>query len=183
MVSDTMAGLRLRGAPTTEHLDTAALDGFRFADGGGFPPSYRAFVRHAGWGRAFGRWLVYPPVLPGYADGWHGRGAELTDRLRATYRDGRREEFDWMVEPDGHWSLPDSLEVFAWSENGDALLWDSASRDAEGEFPVWESRALDSLHHLGADLHTALRSVRARSAGLLGPRPYDVEPLPATRLR
>lgn len=177
-----MTDLRLRDSPTIEHIDLKALDGYRFSDGGGFPASYRAFVRRAGWGRVFGLWLVYPPVLPGYADGWQGRGAELTRRFRASYREGESEAFDWMVEPDGRWSLAPSLEVFAWSENGDALLWDSASRSAEGEFPVWESRSFNSLHYLGADLSAALRLLRARSVDVLGPRPFDVDPLPATRL-
>ncbi|MFI2209818.1 hypothetical protein [Streptomyces sp. NPDC020141] len=182
MVSDAITGLRLRGVPTVGHIDFEALDAYRFADGGGFPASYRAFVRRAGWGRAFGLWLVYPPVLPGYADGWHGRGTELTRRFRASCRDGENEAFDWMVEPDGNWSLPASLEVFAWSENGDALLWNSSARDPDGEFPVWESRSLNSLHRLGSDLHQALPLIRARSADTLGSRPFDVEPLRAARL-
>ncbi|MDX2565525.1 hypothetical protein PV371_39325, partial [Streptomyces sp. TX20-6-3] len=127
MISDPIADLRLLGSPTIEHIDFDVLDGYRFADGEGFPASYRAFVRHAGWGRAFGLWLVYPPVRSGYADGLHGRGTQLTSRFRASYRDGESEAFDWMVEPDGHWSLAATLEVFAWSENGDALLWDTGS--------------------------------------------------------
>ncbi|MEE1766799.1 hypothetical protein PUR34_00790 [Streptomyces sp. JV185] len=180
MISDSIADLRLLGSPTIEHIDFEALYGYRFADGEGFPASYRAFVRHAGWGRAFGLWLVYPPVRSGCADGLHGRGTQLTKRFRASYRDGETEAFDWMVEPDGHWSLAAPLEVFAWSENGDALLWNTASRNTDGEFPIWESRALDSLHYLGADLRQAL--VRERSVSIFGPRPFDVEPLPATHL-
>ncbi|WEH33066.1 hypothetical protein PZB75_06555 [Streptomyces sp. AM 4-1-1] len=182
MISDAMTELRLRDSPTSRHIDFGALDGYRFADGEGFPASYRAFVRYAGWGRTFGLWLIYPPVRPGYADGLHGRGAQLTKRFRASYRDGEREAFDWMVEPDGHWSLAATLEVFAWSENGDALLWNSASRTTDGEFPIWESRGVDSLHHLGTDLREALPLMRERSDSVFGPRPFDVEPLPATRL-
>lgn len=174
-----MADLRLRDSPMIEHIDFEALDGYRFADGEGFPPSYRAFVRRA---RTFGLWLVYPPVRSGYADGLHGRGAQLTSRFRASYRDGEIERFDWMVEPDGHWSLAATLEVFAWSENGDALLWNSASRNTDGEFPIWESRDFDSLHYLGTDLCEALPLVRERSVSIFGSRPFDVEPLPATRL-
>ncbi len=86
-----------------------------------------------------------------------------------------------MVEPDGHWSLAATLEVFAWSENGDALLWDIGSRNAAGEFPIWESRAFDSLYYLGADLRKALSLIRARSDSIFGHRPFDVESLPATR--
>ncbi|MGW4220534.1 hypothetical protein ACWEJZ_26400 [Streptomyces bacillaris] len=182
MVSDPITELRRPDAPTVEHIDFDTLDGYRFADGGGLPGSYRAFVRHAGWGRLFGLWLVYPPVHPGYADGLHGRGAQLTRRLRASYRDGESEAYDWMVEPDGDWTLAAALEVFAWSENGDALLWNSASRDADGEFPVWESRGINSLRYLGTDLRAALPLVRARSVRTPGSTPYDVEPLPATRL-
>lgn len=180
MISDPIAELRLLGSPTTEHIDFEALDGYRFADGEGLPTSYRAFVRHAGWARAFGLWLVYPPVRPGYADGLHGRGTQLTTRFRASYREGESEGFDWMVEPDGNWSLSATLEVFAWSENGDALLWDSASRNTDGEFRIWESCAFDSLQYLGADLRAALPLMLDRSIGIFGPRPFDVEPLPTT---
>ncbi|QCQ93144.1 hypothetical protein [Rhodococcus sp. SGAir0479] len=50
--------LRVHGTPTLAHLDLALLETFTFADGGGFPPSYRDFVRDLGWGRLFGLWLV-----------------------------------------------------------------------------------------------------------------------------
>lgn len=165
-----------------EHIDLVALDSFRFADGGGFPASYRAFVQRAGWGRSFGLWLIYPPVLPGYADGWQGRSAHLTSRFRTAYEDGQVEDFDWMIEPDGTWPLAKSLEVFGWSENGDALLWDTAARHADGEFAVWESRSLNSLHLLGANLDEALPLIRDRAMALFGPDLRDFESLPAVRL-
>ncbi|MFJ7200264.1 MULTISPECIES: hypothetical protein [unclassified Streptomyces] len=44
MVRDALTELRLRGAPTTEHIDIEALGAYRVADGGGFPSSYSAFV-------------------------------------------------------------------------------------------------------------------------------------------
>lgn len=165
-----------------EHIDLVALDGYRFADGGGFPASYRTFIRCAGWGRSFGLWLIYPPVLPGYADGWQGRGGHLTTYFRTAYEDGQAEDFDWMIEPDGTWPLAQSLEVFGWSENGDALLWDTATRDADGEFPVWESRSVNSLHLIGANLDDALPRMRERSTALFGADLPDFEPLPAVRL-
>lgn len=86
-----------------------------------------------------------------------------------------------MVEPDATWSLPRSLHVFGWSENGDALLWDTASRGADGEFPVWESRSLNSLHRLGESLFEALPSIRTQTLRLLGPHTYDIEPLLPSR--
>lgn len=147
------------GSPA--HIDQYALDAFRFPDGGGFPDSYREFVRSFGWARTFGLWLIYPPVLPGYADG-RGRAENLTARFRAGYRDGRAEGFDWMVEPDGDWALTETLEVFGWSENGDALLWDVSTRDDRGEFPVWESRGCNALALLGPDLDVALAQLRER---------------------
>lgn len=174
--------LTVNGPPTLEHIDFAALDTYRFPDGGGFPDSYRTFVRSAGWARSFGLWLIYPPVLPGYADGWRGRAGNLTSRFHTAYADGRSEKFDWMVEPDADWALAGSLHVFGWSENGDALLWDTAARGADGEFPVWESRSLNSLHRLGDGLRDALPRVRARAVSLSGSLPYDIEPLPPARL-
>jgi hypothetical protein len=169
--------LTVDGRPTLEHIDFALMDSYRFPDDNGFPGSYRAFIRHAGWARTFGLWLIYPPVLPGFADGWQGRARNLTAHLHSVYREGQDDEFDWMIEPDGDWSLPDSLQVFGWSENGDALLWDTASRGTDGEFPVWESRSFNSLHRLGGSLYEALPSIRTRTASLFGPRTFDIEPL------
>ena len=169
------------GLPTLEHIDFDFLDSFRFPDGEGFPDSYRAFIRHAGWARTLGLWLIYPPDLSGFADGWKGRAGHLTAHLHRVYREGRDEEFDWMVEPDATWSLPRSLHVFGWSENGDALPWDTASRGADGEFPVWESRSLNSLHRLGESLFEALPSIRTQTLRLLGPHTYDIEPFLPTR--
>ncbi|MGW0041301.1 hypothetical protein [Rhodococcus sp. NPDC003348] len=121
-------------SPSFEHVDFEALDSFRFPDGGGYPQSYREFVRSCGWARTFGPWLIYPPVQPGFADG-RARAANLTEHFHTVFRDGEEEEFDWMIEPDGSWDLAERLEVFGWSENGDLLLWDVASRNADEEFP------------------------------------------------
>ena len=68
--------------PTTSHIDTGALATHRFADGGGYPPSYRTFVEQYGWGRTFGLWLIYPPVRDGFADG-RSRAEHLADRFRS----------------------------------------------------------------------------------------------------
>lgn len=171
--------MTVNGRPTLEHIDLEVLDSCRFPDGSGVPESYRAFIRYAGWGRL---WLIYPPVLPGFADGLQGRAEKLTTHFRAVYREGQEEDFDWMVEPDADWSRPVSLRVFGWSENGDALLWDTASRAPDGEFAVWESRSLDALHKLGGSLSEALPLIRARAHGLFGSPGHDVEPLPAVRL-
>ncbi len=174
------SSIRCQGVPTLEHLDLGVLDTYRFADGGGFPESYRGFVRSLGWGRLFGLWLVYPPVLEGYADGWQARSRILTERLGEAYRDGQDEGYDWMVEPDGDWSLVDSLRVFAISENGDVLLWDTAVRDGRGEFPVYCSQGMNSLRLLGPSLDAAAPVLRAEV--LSGESEFDFEPLAAQRL-
>lgn len=170
------------GGPSTAHIDFAALESFRFPDGLGYPPSYQAFVRECGWARTFGLWLIYPPVLPGYADG-RERADNLTARFLDSYLDGQSEEFDWMVEPDGTWGTPASLRVFGWSENGDALLWDTSERRRDGEFPVWESRGLNALHLLGGSLAEALPLLRERANAHSEPADgVDVEPLTPARL-
>ncbi|NKT04848.1 hypothetical protein GS485_08705 [Rhodococcus hoagii] len=173
---------RVHGTPTVSHLDLALLETFTFADASGFPPSYRDFVRNLGWGRLFRSWLVYPPVLDGYADGWQARSRILTERLQETYRDGRTEDFDWMIEPDGDWSLIDSLRVFAISENGDVLVWDTAARDGHGELPVYCSQGMNSLRLLGRSLDAAVTVLRAESVELFGENEFDLEPLDAQRL-
>ncbi|MGF7124799.1 SMI1/KNR4 family protein [Rhodococcus sp. AG1013] len=165
-------------APDT-HIDVDFLDTFRFPDGAGFPDSYRAFVRELGWGRLFGLWLVYPPVRGGYAAA--ARPGARSSRAKA-YRDGQVEEFDWMIEPDGNWALVDSLQVFAISENGDVLLWDTAARDERGEFPVYCSQRMNSLRLLGPSLDAAAPVLRAESATLFGATEVDFEPLAAQRL-
>ncbi len=180
MPGSPIDALSLAGSPTLEHIDLAALDGFRFADGAGYPPSYRAFVRHSGWARAFGLWLIYPPVLDGYADGVSGRGRVLTQRLREEYRESREEGFDWVVEPDGDWELVGRLEVFGWSENGDLLLWETTARDASGEFPIWESARMQSLHRRGTALDQVFTGLRERAGSLA--RDANLQPLGATRL-
>jgi hypothetical protein len=174
--------LKVNGRPTLEHVDLELLDSYRFPDGAGFPESYRAFIRHSGWARLFGLWLIYPPVVNGFADGLEGRGENLTARFHAVYREGRAEGLNWMVEPDADWSLPPSLRVFGWSENGDALLWDTSSRTPDGEFAVWESRSLDALHKLGGSLSEALPLIRARAHQSFGSSGHDIEPLSAVRL-
>ncbi|AQA25549.1 hypothetical protein BTZ20_0749 [Rhodococcus sp. MTM3W5.2] len=162
-------------SPSFEHVDFEALDSFRFPDGGGYPQSYREFVRSCGWARTLGLWLIYPPVQPGFADG-RARAANLTEHFHTVFRDGEEEEFDWMIEPDGSWDLAERLEVFGWSENGDLLLWDVASRNADEEFPVWESRGMNTLHLLGSSLDEALLKLRERSEAQV------IEPLRPARL-
>jgi hypothetical protein len=179
------AWIRVDLPRTSEHVDFRALDEYRFDDGRGFPGSYRCFVRELGWGRLFGLWLVYPPVRPGYADGWHGRSRNLRDRLRAMYREGEAAGYDWMIEPDGHWAMVDTLYPFAFSENGAYLLWDVAARDAAGEFPVYRSARMDSIELVGPSLDVAMRRLQADAIALgaeFVPVEVDFEPLPAVAL-
>jgi len=176
------SSIRVQGTPTVSHLDLDLLESYAFPDGSGFPASYSDFVRNLGWGRLFGLWLVYPPVLAGHADGWQARSRILTERVREAYHDGRSEKFDWMVEPDGDWALIDSLRVFAISENGDVLLWDTAARDGRGEFPVYCSQRMNSLRLLGPTLDAAIAVLRAEAVGLFGENEFDLEPLGAQRL-
>lgn len=174
--------LSLAGPATVEHIDFDALDSFRFADGEGFPESYKTFVQRAGWARTLGMWLIYPPVRTGYADG-RQRAVNLTARFLAMYEDGQAEEFDWMVEPDGDWDSARSLQVFGWSENGDALLWDTSARDEHGEFAVWQSLSLNSLHRLGNSLTEALSILRARTHAMPdSARGADIVPLSPARI-
>ena len=170
------------GVPDLTAVSTAELAEHRLPDGGPFPPSYRRLVARFGFFRLFGLWLVYPPASPGVADGYQGRGAELTRRLRSTYAEGRAEGFDWMVEPDGSWELVDDLVVFGLSENGDALLWDTSARLPDGELGVWCSRGFDSLTRLGASLDDALPRLRELSAPFSERAPADVECLTPARL-
>ncbi|MGW8484400.1 hypothetical protein ACWGJP_14805 [Microbacterium sp. NPDC055903] len=180
MTDPRIAALTAAGAPTLEHIDLDTLDGFRFADGAGFPPSYRAFIRHVGWARIYGLWLIYPPTHPGFADGLMGRGGRLTRRFHDEYAEAREQDFDDVIEPDGDWALAQRLQVFAWSENGDLLLWDPTERDGDGEFPVWESARMQSLHYRGTSLGEVLDGLRTRAGGLA--QDASFAPLPAARI-
>lgn len=174
--------LTIDGEPTTAHIDRAYLADHRFADGLGLPLSYRRFVEQAGWGRLFGLWLVYPPVLDGFADGLQGRAARLTKNFQTAYASGREDGFDWIVEPDGSWDLVGGLAVFAMSENGDHLLWDTGHRDADGEFPVFLSVRFGSLTRLGASFDAVLPRLRADAGEFATAAPADVVPLDAVEL-
>lgn len=100
--------------------------------------------------------------------------------LSALEHEGHDEELDWIVEPGGDWDWAQSLQVFGWSENGDLLLWDTSGRDASGEFPIWESAWMQSLHRRGSSLDQVLAGLRQRAGGLA--RELDIEPLPPARL-
>ena len=117
----------------------------------------------------------------GFADG-RSRAERLTDRFRAVYHDGQAEGFDWIIEPDGTWEVTETLEVFAWSENGDALLWDVSARTPGGEFPVWLSTGLNSLVLLGRDLYAALEQLGASESVADEASAGSVTPLPAFQI-
>ncbi|WP_156042491.1 hypothetical protein [Rhodococcus sp. UNC363MFTsu5.1] len=51
-----------------------------------------------------------------------------------------------------------------------------ASRNADEEFPVWESRDMNTLHLLGSSLDKALLKLRERSEA------HVIEPLRPARL-
>ncbi|RLP76021.1 hypothetical protein D9V32_07645 [Mycetocola tolaasinivorans] len=169
-------------SPTLAHIDLDALEGGLLSDGTPLPPSYRALIRTVGWGRLFGLWFIYPPVLPGFADGRPGRTLRLGERFQAWYADSRAEDYDWVIEPNGSWELIERLEVFGWSENGDFLLWELGARDARGELPVWESRGLGSLHRLGGSLAEALPGLCARAGADRDDPASLFQPLTAHRI-
>lgn len=162
--------------PPKPLLDTHTLENHQLSDGRGFPPSYVSFVRAFGWGRLFGLWLVYTPVPPGHADGLLGRGGRLTVRLREEFQQWQNEGYDWAVEPDGSWETPQRLEVFAMSENGDYLTWDTGSRDVQGEMQIYHTNRFNSLTRIGGNLHEAIEALRVRDAGTAS-RSADFEPL------
>lgn len=147
--------------PTAPLLDENTIESHRLPDGAGLPPSYVSFVRAFGWGRLFGLWLIYTPVPSGFGDGIVGRGRYLTEQLHEDYIDGRTEGYDWKVEPDGSWEIAQRLSVFAMSENGDYLAWDTGARDHRGELPIYHTSRFNSLTSIGRDLHEAIDWLRA----------------------
>ncbi|VXB67854.1 conserved hypothetical protein [Microbacterium sp. 8M] len=157
-------------------LDEDAIDSHRLPDGAGFPPSYVSFVRSFGWGRLFGLWLIYTPVLQGFGDGVVARGGRLTASLHEDFDDGRAQGYGWKIEPDGSWELARRLVIFAMSENGDYLAWDTGGRDQDGELPIYHTARFNSLTYAGRDLHAALEWLRGRD-GESNARSIDFEPL------
>lgn len=87
-----------------------------------------------------------------------------------------------MVEPDGARDLVRRLVVLVSSENGDPLLWHTASRTEDGELTVWCSTGLDSLTFLGASWTAALPRLRGRSEPSAARAAADVECLAPARL-
>jgi hypothetical protein len=155
-------------------VDEHVIEEHRLPDGTGFPPSYVSFARTFGWGRLFGLWLIYTPVPSGFGDGVVGRGGYLTDQLHLDYRDGRAEKYGWKIEPDGSWELAERLVVFAMSENGDYLAWDTGARDRYGELPIFHTSRFNSLTRIGDDLYEAIEWLRK---GDREPDPIDFAPL------
>lgn len=157
-------------------LDEGTIEHHRLPDGAGLPPSYVSFVRTFGWGRLFGLWLVYTPVPSGFGDGVVGRGGHLTDRLHEEFREGQTEGDDGKIEPDGSWEIAERLVVFAMSENGDYLAWDTGARDRDGELPIFHTARFDSLTRIGDDLHEAVEALRGHRFGQADD-PIDFRPL------
>ena len=62
------------------------------------------------------------------------------------------------------------------AHGNDLLLWDVASRTGDAEFPVWESRGMNSPQLLGSSLDEALLKLRERSEAQV------IEPLRPARL-
>ena len=167
------------GQAPTPLLDEHTIEHHRLPDGAGFPPSYLSFVRTFGWGRLHGLWLIYTPVPSGFGDGVVGRGGHLTERLRLDFREGRTEGCDWKIEPDGSWELADRLVVFAMSENGEHLAWDTGARDDhDDELTIYHTTLFDSLTNIGGDLHEAIEWLRARHSD----SSVDFAPLTLTAL-
>ncbi len=54
------------------------------------------------------------------------------------------------------------LAVFAMSENGDYLAWDTGARDENDELPIYHTTRFNSLTNIGRDLHEALEWLRER---------------------
>ncbi|MFJ3958126.1 hypothetical protein [Arthrobacter sp. NPDC090010] len=167
--------------PPKPRFDAHTLENHVLSDGEGLPPSYVSFVQAFGWGRLFGLWLVYTPVPLGHADGLLGRGGRLTARLREEFGQWQNEGYDWAVKPDGSWETPQRLEVFAMSENGDYLAWDTGSRDPHGEVQIYHTSRFSSLTRIGGDLHEAVEALRVRDAGATPPA-ADFDPLDLSAL-
>ncbi|MFB6609012.1 hypothetical protein ACFCVO_01715 [Agromyces sp. NPDC056379] len=166
--------------PPDPILDEHAVENHRLPDGAGLPPSYVSFVRAFGWGRLFGLWLIYTPVPSGFADGVVGRGGYLTEKLHEDFSEGRIEGYDWKIEPDGSWDTAQRLAVFAMSENGDYLAWDTGARDDNDELPIYHTSRFNSLANIGCNLYEAIEWIRERDSDP-DLDPTDFRPLvPAT---
>lgn len=172
--------LTVAGEPAPQ-LDEHTIGDHQLTDGAGFPPSYLSFVREFGWGRLFGLWLIYTPVPPGFGDGVVGRGRYLSEALHRDFQEGRAEGYDWKIEPDGSWSIAERLVVFAMSENGDYLAWDTGSRGPDAELPIFHTSRFNSLTHIGNDLHEAIDWLR-RGSGDPAAEAVDFQPLVPARL-
>ncbi|WP_130505618.1 SMI1/KNR4 family protein [Microterricola gilva] len=150
--------------PLAPILSEHTIEHHRLPDGVGFPPSYVSFVRAFGWGRLFGLWLIYTPVSSGFADGVVGRGRYLTEQLHDDFSEARVEGYDWKIEPDGSWDTAQRLTVFAMSENGDYLAWDTGARDDNDELPIYHTARFNSLTRIGSNLYEAIEWLRERDS-------------------
>lgn len=161
-------------APPIAPPDDAALDAAGTALGLALPPSYRAFVRHYGFGLSLGMLIVYAPAPAGH----RGRAQEIVSWSRAIgadLRDALRR--GWVRAPVPP-EIVERLVPFATSENGHALAWDPQARTADGELAIYAvGRGYDPLAHVADDLDAFFaRALRPGMDGMFGRATFTLEP-------
>lgn len=60
--------------------------------------------------------------------------------------------------------MPQRLEVFAMSENGDYLAWDTGSRDSDDQVQICHTSRFNSLTRSSGNMHEAIEELRRRDS-------------------
>ena len=106
--------------------DPNGLANFCFANGRGFPASYRRFATQYGWGRSLGNYLVHIPANPQYCDSWQ----QARSVVKSTYINDLYEYEGFFSAQ--HVCLMARMECFAKSETDTYLFWDIESCPSHG---------------------------------------------------
>lgn len=143
--------------PARVGADSQQLERFAFANGRGFPLSYRLFARQYGWGRSLGEFLIYLPSREDHCDSWQ----QARQRVKSSYL----HELDDYADEDGfELALMRRMEPFAVGESGYYLFWDIEQGSLPGEFDIYVSDFRAGLYLAGASLVEVFENLTTPSA-------------------
>ena len=112
--------------------DLQALTSFQFAGGYHFPKSYQAFVKEFGYGLTLGQFLIYVP-MGDYCD-----SIFVQVSVAQSYMPDPNDEYfsPEDLAPDATLEIIKNLYLFARSENGYYLFWDTGQQQGQ-EFDIF----------------------------------------------
>ena len=144
--------LILRNHLPKEHGNIEELENFRFANGYGFPSSYKNFVKEFGYGLTLEEFHIYIP-MGNYCDSIFN----MSESIRNTYINDVNNGDIWFdIEPDGTIEILQHLYPFTSSDNGMFFFWD-IRKMLNNEFDIYISDFRGTgFRNIASDLYECL---------------------------